>query len=144
MTTPSLNDMMAAYAEDAVDFARNNFGVSLDYSSESIERIELIATRLEQAQPKGFIGKLLCKKPSDEEFQIVCEMLGGYIGEAYRRARGGDWAINDEYQALGVQSGVNWIFPPSKVRKRLTNGAEDNLWSYFRVLTEEPQSPNDG
>lgn len=143
MTTPTINDMMAAYAEDAVDFARTKFGISLDYAAASIEQVEFIAEQLAQARPKGFIGKLLRKAPSDEEVQTVCKMLGGYIGEVYRRAKGGDWGINQEFQALGVSQGENWVFPPAKVHKRLINGAEDNLWSYFSVLIQEPWQRND-
>ena len=143
MTTLTINDMMAAYAEDAVDFARTNFGISLDYANASVERVEFMAEQLVQARPKGFIGKLLRKTPSEEEVEKVCKMLGGYIGEVYRRTKGGDWGINQEFQALGVSQGENWIFPPAKVHKRLTNGAEDSLWSYFGVLIQEPSQRND-
>ena len=144
MTSATVNDMMAAYAEDAVDFARTKFGISLDYASESVERVELIAEQLMQAaRPKGLLGKFLRKAPSDEEIQTVCKMLGGYIGEVYRRNRGGEWGVNQEFKALGVRQGENWIFPPAKVHKRLTNGSEDNLWSYFRILLEEPRQTRD-
>ena len=144
MTSPTVNDMMAAYAEDAVDFARSKFGIALDYTNESVERVEFIAEQLMQAaRPKGLLGKLLHKAPSDEEIQAVCKMLGGYIGEVFRRAKGGEWGINQEFQALGVQQGENWIFPPAKVHKRLTNGSEDNLWSYFRIVLEEPWQTRD-
>ncbi|NQD36092.1 hypothetical protein HPT27_03585 [Permianibacter sp. IMCC34836] len=138
MSAPTINDMMVAYAEDAVDFARNNFGVSLDYTAESVEKIEVMANRLFQAKPKGFLGKFIRKGPSEEEIQTVCKMLGGYIGEVYRRTKGGEWAINQEYQTIGLTSGEAWIFPPAKVHKRLTNGTEDNLQSYFRVILEQP------
>jgi hypothetical protein len=138
MTNPTINEMMSAYAEDALDFARNNFGVSLDYTNESVRQVEAMAEALVEARPKNFISKLFRKGPSDEEVQTVCKMLGGYIGEVYRRSKGGDWGINEQFQALGVFQGENWIFPPSKVHKRLTNGPEDNLWSYFSVLLSEP------
>lgn len=127
MSTPPPNEIMMAYAEDAVDFAFSKFGVSLDYANDSIRDVESIAEKLFQTRPKGFLGKLLRRGPSDDEVQMVCKMLGGYIGEIYRRSKGGDWAINDELQALGINHGESWVFPPSKVYKRLTNGTEDNL-----------------
>jgi hypothetical protein len=135
--------MMVAYAEDAVAFARQNFGISLDYSNESIRQIEVITEKLVQARPKGIVGKLFRRAPSEEEVQKVCKMLGGYIGEVYRRAKGGEWALNQEHQALGLRRADSWVFPPAKVHKRLSNGAEDNLWSYFNVLLEEPQGRRD-
>ena len=137
MATPTINDMMVAYAEDAVDFARSKFGITLDYTSGSVERVEFMAEQLVQARPKGLIGKLLRKAPSEQEIQTVCKMLGGYVGEVYRRAKGGEWAVDQAHQALGVNQGETWIFPPAKVHKRLTNGAEDNLWSYFNLLLAE-------
>ncbi|HQS00427.1 MULTISPECIES: hypothetical protein [unclassified Polaromonas] len=143
MAAPTINEMMAAYAEDAVDFAREKFAVSLDYSTASVQQVEFVAEQLEKARPKGVIAKLLRKSPSDEEIQTVCKMLGGYLGEVYRRSKGGDWAINQEYQALGIVRGESWVFPPAKVNKRLTNGAEDNLWSYFKVLVDESWAHND-
>jgi hypothetical protein len=143
MTTPTITEMMSAYADDAVDFARNNFGITLDYTSQSVRQVEAMAEKLVQARPKNFVSKLFRKSPSEEELQTVCKMLGGYIGEVYRRAKGGEWAVNQEFQALGVQQAESWIFPPAKVHKRLTNGAEDNLWSYFSLLTTEPWEQSD-
>ncbi len=143
MPTPTITEMMSAYAEDAVDFAHNNFGITLDYTNESVRHVETMAEKLVQARPKNFVTRLFRKSPSEEELQSVYKMLGGYIGEVYRRAKGGEWAINKEFQALGVKQGESWIFPPAKVHKRLTNGAEDNLWSYFSVLLAEPWEPGD-
>jgi len=137
MPEPTLNDVMAAYAQDAVDFARNNFNVELDYTNQSIERVEGIAARLYDAKPKGFLAKVFRKGPTDEQVQGICKALGGYIGEVYRRSKGGDWAINQELDALGVLFSETWIFPPAKVYKRLANGPEDNLWIYFRVMLED-------
>ena len=90
MPEPTLNDVMAAYAQDAVDFARNNFNVELDYTNQSIERVEGIAARLYDAKPKGFLAKVFRKGPTDEQVQGICKALGGYIGEVYRRSKGGD------------------------------------------------------
>ncbi len=140
MNQPTINDMMCAYAEDAVDFARDRFNVSLDYTPESVERVEHIAERLFESNPRGFLSKLLRKGLTTDERDQVCKMLGGYIGEVYRRAKGGEWGINQEFQAIGVCRDEAWIFPPAKVHKRLANGAEDNLWSYFRVILEQPFS----
>ena len=142
MSEPTINDMMSAYAKDAVDFASNNFGVALDYSQESIKEVELVAERLYQSRPKGFVGKLFKRGPSDEEVQTVCKMLGGYIGEVLRKSKQGEWEINQEFSAIGIQRGDSWIFLPAKVHKRLTNGSEDNLWSYFRVLSDESWNEN--
>lgn len=143
MATPTVNDMMAAYAEDAVDYAKQQFGIQLDGSRESVEKIEAMADTLFQSIPRSRLGRLFKKGPSDEEIDTMCKMFGGYIGEVFRRAKGGDWAVNQEFSAIGIQQGESWIFPPAKVHKRLTNGGEDNLWSYFRIVVEEPWERSD-
>jgi hypothetical protein len=137
MDSPSLNETMLAYAEDAVAFASQQFGITLDYSHDSIQQTEKIAEAMFKTIPSGFLGKLFQRGPSEEELDQFCKMLGGYIGEVYRRNRGGDWAINEEFSAVGIQRGESWIFPPSKVYKRLTNGKEDDLWFYFQVMLKQ-------
>lgn len=43
MTAPSPNEIIAAYAANAVNFAQSHFGISLDYTVESIEQVEALA-----------------------------------------------------------------------------------------------------
>jgi len=125
---------MVAYAEDAVDYARDAFGFELDFTPGSIEYVELMADQLYVPRPMRLL-RILRIGPSGEDKARMCKMLGGYVGEVYRRVKGGDWAINPELGVLGVQKGDSWVFPPTKVHKRLTNGAEDNLLSYFHVVS---------
>ena len=133
---PSPNQIMAAYAANAVTFARSNYGISLDFSVESIEQIEKLANRLFYTRPKSFIGKLFRKQPSDNDVQMVCKMLGSYLGEVYRQHKGGEWQINHEHQAIGLLDGETWIFPLAKVFKRITNGKKDDLNLYFAEIFE--------
>jgi len=136
MTEPSPNEIMAAYAANAVNFAHSNFGISLDFSVESIEQVESMANRLFHTRPKGFIAKLFRKQPSDNDVQNVCKMLGAYIGEVYRQNKGGEWEINHDQQAIGLLVGDTWIFPLAKVLKRITNGKKDNLSEYFATIVD--------
>lgn len=136
MTEPSPNEMMAAYAANAVNFAVSNFGIALDFSIASIEQVEVIANRLFHTRPKGFIAKLFRKEPSESDVQNVCKMLGGYIGEVYRRNKGGEWQINHDHQAIGLLDGETWIFPLAKVLKRITNGKKDDLKLCFAEILE--------
>ena len=136
MTEPSPNEIMAAYAANAVNFAQSNFGISLDFSVESIDQVESLANRLFHTRPKGFIAKLFRKLPSENDVQNVCKMLGAYIGEVYRQNKGGEWQINQEHQAIGLVDGETWIFPLAKVLKRITNGKKDDLSAYFAAIVD--------
>ena len=136
MTEPSPNEIMAAYAANAVNFAHNHFGISLDYTVESIEQVEALANRLFHTRPKGFIAKLFRKEPSENDVQNVCKMLGSYLGEVYRQSKGGEWQINQEHQAIGLLVGETWIFPLAKVLKRITHGKKEDLTEYFAEILE--------
>ncbi len=136
MNEPSPNQIMAAYAVNAVNFAQTNFRISLDFSVKSIAQVEIIANGLYYMRPKGFIARLFRKQPSEHEVETVSKMLGSYIGEVYRQNKGGEWQINHEHQAIGLLDGENWIFPLAKVYKRITNGKQDDLNSFFAEVFE--------
>jgi hypothetical protein len=133
--------MMAAYAMDAVDHAKTACGVNLDYSAESIRNVEAVLERLHSEMPRGFLARLLGRAPSDETIWTMCKMYGGYIGEVVRRTGGGEWVLDTEIapgeRVIALRKGEGRMFPPSKVQKRLTNGSQDNVWSYFQVLMKE-------
>jgi hypothetical protein len=136
MNEPSPNQIMAAYAVNAVNFAQTNFRISLDFSVKSIAQVEIIANGLYYMRPKGFIARLFRKQPSEHEVETVSKMLGSYIGEVYRQNKGGEWQINHEHQAIGLLDGENWIFPLAKVYKRITNGKKDDLNLFFAEIFE--------
>ena len=135
-----VRQMMEAYASDAVNAARNNFNIELDYSPESIKTIEDLLGRLYPAVRRGWFRRLLRLGLSDEQVDMICKMFGGYIGEVVRRQKGGEWAIITNplgtENVIALVNGEEKIFPPSKVYKRLVNGEEDNVWHYFQVVTE--------
>lgn len=138
---PSIGDMMAAYAEDAVDHARSASGATLDYSSESIRKVEDVLAILYAVLPKSFFGRLFGRGPSAEDVSTMSKMYGGYIGEVLRRMGRGEWVLDPEIvpgqQTISLRKGEARIFPPAKVQKRLTNGADDNVWVYLQVLSKD-------
>ena len=138
---PTVGDMMAAYAEDAVDHAQAAAGIALDYSPESIRNVETFLQMLYAARPKGFLGRLLGKGPSEQDLDQACKMYGGYVGEVVRRTGGGEWIVDTDIvpgqKVLCLRKGDMKIWPPAKVGKRLTNGPEDNVWMYSQVILED-------
>jgi len=130
---------MAAYAEDAVDYAKK-LKRNLDYSEASIEEIEKICTLLYSAVPRTFFKKLFRKAPSDETILQMSKMLGGYLGEVIIKHYGGSWDIEDFMNGgntIVLNTGGIKAFPIGKVYKRLTNGPEDNVAHFYQFLTED-------
>ncbi len=68
----SVEGMMKAAAHDAVNWAQADYGINLDYSVESLQYVENIITALRETMAE--------QKPSDQQIQDVCMILGGYIG----------------------------------------------------------------
>jgi hypothetical protein len=138
---PTVADMMAAYAQDAVDHALSSSGMSLDYSPESIRGVEEVLQALHAALPKGFWGRLFGKGPSAQDLETVSKMYGGYVGEVFRRTGGGDWEVDTEIvpgsTVICLRKGDMKVWPPAKVFKRLTNGPEDNVWAYSEVILKD-------
>jgi hypothetical protein len=138
MADLSYNEAMEAFSLDAVDYALTQYGLTLDFTQESLTHVEAIATALHKEMPKGFLGKLLKRGPSEQDLDLMSKMLGGYVGEVIRRQRGGDWAISEQFNTLGLKfSDDEWVFPLAKAYKRLTNGSEDDLAFFYKVIIND-------
>lgn len=122
----SVDAMAGAYAEKAVQAGRE-FGARLDYSEQSVLEIETILSRLAAGPPS----------PSDDMTE-VCKMWGSYLGEVVRRRFGGEWAIETypgkQFATLTLSVGGNKLFPTMKVHRRLTQGQDDNVWSFYKMV----------
>jgi hypothetical protein len=138
---PTVADMMAAYAEDAVDHARANWGLDLDYSVDSVRSVEDALAKLHGDIPRGLVARLFRKGPSTEELTQMAMMYGGYLGEVLRKKAGGEWAFDLDImpgsQVVALRKGDTRVFPPAKVHKRLVNGPEDNVWHYVQILRKD-------
>ena len=116
-------------AEKHRELAKGVFGIELDYSADSILKLDKM---IQEGWPK----------PPTMLDQVVLG-FGSYLGEAIRHIHGGDWGFNPE-QGLYFDVGGRdiKIFPFAKVKKRFLNGDEDSLayyYSFIRSKVEEAQ-----
>jgi hypothetical protein len=138
MTSDNLPESMREYAEEAVRYALGTHNIRLNFSGLSIGHIDTIVGRIYDYIPRNRISKWINPGPSDAEIEHVCQMLGAYIGEVYRRAKGGEWAMHEELGTAGVRRDEKWVFPMTKVRERFGHGPGHDLYQYFRVVLDEP------
>jgi hypothetical protein len=103
--------------------AKSVFGVDLDYSAESI-------TRLEEMLTKGWPEPPVL-------VEALVEGLGSYLGETIRRLHGGEWRHAQEHGLFLDQVGGRdmQIFPMARARKRLLKGSDESVEYYYQVLT---------
>lgn len=133
--TQSVDQALTEAAKSAVNFARQLFGVTLDYSEASIEKVEGILSKLHDAMPK---------RPSPpKEVEKVGFIFGGYIAEVIKRHFGGRWKMETSLypgkKILTFEAASGDLWPQMKVVKRLENGESDNVWIYYQFLREQFQ-----
>jgi hypothetical protein len=97
----SLDAMMRAYAEDAVRLAAEDHGMALDYSPESIPRLETVLSA------RGPIPE-----PEQEE---ATRLWGAYYGEIFRHKFPAEWimAVYPTPQYAGRQDAGSDVAMPA-------------------------------
>ena len=119
-----------AYALDAVDFARDNLQLQLDWTDASIETLESILDRFHREVVKA--------RPTDEQIVGFSKMWGSYLGEVFRKNHGATWGLltHEGVPFPGLQTTAgNLFWPWARVENRLREGPEDNVWHYYLHLT---------
>ncbi len=142
MEYASVADMAQEFAQGAVDIARE-FEVELDYSEESLERVESILARLHdelRGGPPGVSSAEAVGPPADQ-MEMMCKLWGGYFGEVVRRRWGGEWSVETYpgalFATLTLTIGSSKLFPSIKVYRRLTEGEPDNIWKFYQAVREK-------
>ena len=126
-THESVAAMAGAYAEQAVQKARE-FNAQLDYSENSLMDVEVILGQMARQEDGA----------SAEAAGESCKMWGSYLGEVVRRRFGGEWSVETypgkQFATLTLNIGGNKLFPTMKVHRRLTQGEDDNVWSFYKMI----------
>jgi len=128
-----INIEMASLSTEAVGLAKSSYGITLDYSPDSVKSVEkLLAVKydLQKTQPM-----------SESELADTAHAFGAYIGEVMKRMRPGHW---ERDSAAGGKDALPFIFndsgeqsfPCAWVYHRLKNGEEDNVWTKFYFIAQ--------
>ena len=123
--------MMEGYAQAASEFARSEFKQNLDFSSESIDSLDDILVRVAESP----------------ELVRDCEgrLWGAYLGEVLRRRYAGTWEMTQYPGGVAAVPAVELrgsrLFPLMKVFRRLTEGEEEDLRTFFSMVTERLGKP---
>jgi hypothetical protein len=128
-THDSVESMVRAYSQTAVELARE-FKAALDYTENSVMEVEVILAQFAQNLASG--------KPPADEVDEMCKLWGCYLGEVVRRRFGGEWGIETypgkQFATLTLNVGGNKLFPSMKVHRRLTEGENDNIWTFYKMV----------
>lgn len=134
--TPDANvqKVAEAYALDAIDFAKKQFNISLDWSDPSVAKVEQALAMMHSS----FLTTT--PRPTEEQAMTFAKAFGSYVGEVYRKNHGGSWGIvslnGQQFPGLQTKSGVNF-WPWGRALNRIMQGPENNIADYYRALLEK-------
>jgi len=134
-------EMMQGYATQAVALARE-FKITLDYSENSLQKVEGLLNQLHDELNQWSMGKSSPEpEPTQQQVDEMARIWGAYLGEVVRRRFGGEWTIESypggDFLIVALNVGGSRLFPSMKVHKRLTEGASDNLWTFYQMMREK-------
>jgi len=128
---PDLAAMMEGYAHAAVELARRDFKLQLDFTPESVDVLDEIL--------------VLVGESPDRDVEFDVRLWGSYLGELLRRRYSGTWEMTQypggpvTVPAVDVRG--SRLFPLMKVFRRLTVGDEEDLRAFYSMVTERLGKP---
>lgn len=131
LSDPNVQKVAEAYALDAVEFSKKNFGITLDWTDASISNVEKALALMHTSYTKT------TPKPTDKQVMSFAKGFGSYVGEVYRRNHGAEWGIvslgGQKFPGLRTKSGTNF-WPWGRALNRITQGPENNVVDYYKTL----------
>jgi hypothetical protein len=123
---------MAALAAHAVERAKSGYGITLNYSPDSVKQVETVLAmkyNMQKAQPM-----------SERDVADAAHLWGAYIGEVMKRKRPAHWMRDSSAAGEGALPIVfndtgEESYPCVWVYHRLKNGEEDNVWVKFSFIS---------
>ena len=115
---------MLGHAMDFIDFARDAAKVELDFGEESLEDFEVLLDAI-----CNTFGR---QRPSDEDFVDMVKRATGYFGVMIMKNIGGNWVQSNI--GMGIQIKGTNAFVYNRIARRLTNGREDEVISFYEAL----------
>ncbi len=129
---PALPPFVKPLAEAAIKTVRDQHGISLDYSSASIEQVDqIILGYFERGQSATLVGAAVFG-------------LGCYVGQIMVQQFGGQWKEPSEttlrsgagpYMVVELSGDGLWN-PIGKAFKLLENGVQDRLSTFYQLVTQ--------
>lgn len=122
---------MEGYARAAVEVARADFRQTLDFTPESVDVLDEILVTVGESP--------------ERELDFEVRLWGSYLGEIIRSRYAGTWEMTQypggTVAVPAVEVRGSRVFPLMKVYRRLTAGEEEDLRSFYSMVTERLGKP---
>ncbi|WP_061534442.1 hypothetical protein [Collimonas arenae] len=130
----NIQKIAETYALDAIQLAKTQLGISLDWTDDSIGEVEKAMTSIHTSY------MTTSPRPTDEQVMLFATRYGSYVGEVYRRNHGAEWGMvtlgGQKFPGLQTKSGINF-WPWARISNRIVDGAENNVLDYYKVLLKK-------
>jgi hypothetical protein len=132
-TAEDIDQYMASLATNAVERARSGYGITLDYSSNSVQEVEkLLAMKYDMQKTRPM---------SERDVEDAAHLWGAYIGEVMKLKRPAHWARDSAAAGADALPIVfndtrEESYPCAWVYHRLKNGEGDNVWVKFTLISQ--------
>ncbi|MBV1883768.1 MAG: hypothetical protein KUG82_19170 [Pseudomonadales bacterium] len=127
------NDIMGGGAADAVQYVHKEYHFALDFSEDSIEKIEEFMAHIHR------VLVLENEEPIDPKIVVtLSNWFGAYVGEVFRKHHGGNWVIDSrdpEAPAFEVKYEELGLAFPSRIFHRIMGGEENSIDKYYAEIT---------
>ena len=122
---------MEGYARGAAGLAKSQYRQELDFSAESINALDEIL--------------VLVGEDPEIDLDYESRLWGSYLGEVLRRRYAGSWEMTQYPGGVvavpAIEVRGSRLFPLMKVYRRLTMGDEEDLGSFYNMVTERLGNP---
>jgi hypothetical protein len=130
---PPANDFdkeMTWLAKAAVSRAKQEFATELDFTSDSVEKVEAILAKLHTMhQAKAF---------TEEEMADEAALWAAYIGAIIKQKKPGHWECDSQVAGKNtfplIHDDGDEVYLLFRVRNRIVNGDIDNVWMAYQSL----------
>lgn len=126
MTREELDELMQDSARNAVITTRDEFGVELDGSPDSIKLVDEVILK--------WINRYRDQALEDKAVFTLCNIYGAYVGEVFKSTVGGNWAYDDsdpEAPHVLFEYGTHSYAFAGICYQRLVNDSQISVDSYF-------------
>lgn len=126
MNNLELQQLMTDSANNAVLTSQEEFDITLDFSLESIEKVDTIIV--------GFLDRFKAQALEDKAIFTICNIYGAYVGETFKKLAGGEWLLdqsNPDAPSIYIAINEHTYAFAGICYERLVNDSTISVQEYF-------------
>ncbi|AWL12201.1 hypothetical protein HMF8227_01728 [Saliniradius amylolyticus] len=132
MTREELESLMVDSAHNAVTTTREEFGIELDFSQDSINQVDEVLLR--------WLERYKSEALEEQAVFTLCNIYGAYVGEVFRKHIGGHWVYDDtnpDAPTIMLEyAGKTYAFAAT-CYQRLVNDNQISVQKYYELAVNK-------